>query len=82
MFKTALLKSTALLLVGQAEHDLKLSTISSIRYLVDIEEPFSRSTSKTPWITVNGINVSDSQLAVEFLTKELQKVGVTVLVIM
>ena len=31
------------------------------------------SSGKTPWITVNGKDVSDSQLAIEYLEKELEK---------
>jgi hypothetical protein len=40
--------------------------VYSLRYVTDFEMPWSTK-SKTPWITVNKINVDDSQLAIEYL---------------
>ncbi len=45
-----------------------------LRYEVDFEEPMSTK-GKCPWITVNGVDVADSQLAIEYLTKEFSKVA-------
>ncbi len=43
------------------------------RYVPDFEVPQS-SKGKSPWITVNGIDIADSQLAIEYLSKTLKKV--------
>ena len=34
----------------------------------DFEEPMSEN-EKSPWITINGTNIADSQIAIEYLTK-------------
>ena len=44
----------------------------NIEYVNDFEQPMSDK-QKCPWITVNGQDVSDSQLSVEFLTDKLEK---------
>jgi len=44
----------------------------NIEYENDFEQPMSDK-QKCPWITVNGQDVSDSQLSVEFLTDKLEK---------
>ena len=41
------------------------------RYITDFEEPISAK-DKFPWITLNGKNVDDSQLAIEYIKKELK----------
>lgn len=43
-----------------------------IEYVCDFEEPMSGK-QKCPWITFNGVDVADSQLAIEFLAKTLEK---------
>lgn len=43
-----------------------------IEYVNDFAEPMSEK-QKCPWITINGQDVSDSQLVVEFLTNKLGK---------
>ena len=43
-----------------------------IEYVNDFAEPMSEK-QKCPWITINGQDVSDSQLLVEFLTNKLGK---------
>ena len=42
----------------------------SLRYIEEFDYPQSEK-SKTPWITVNGVNVADSQFAIDHLKKEL-----------
>ena len=32
-----------------------------------------RTLGKTPWVTINGKDVSDSQLGIEYIEKELEK---------
>lgn len=54
---------------------IKLETFlraMKIEYVNDFEEPMSEK-QKTPWITINGKDVADSQLAVEFLMDKLGK---------
>jgi len=54
---------------------LKMETylrMADIKYENDFKYPSSPK-GKTPWITVNGKDVSDSQLAIEYLEKELEK---------
>lgn len=54
---------------------IKLETflrMAHIDYIVDFEEPQSYK-GKTPWITINGQEVTDSQLCIEYLTKLLDK---------
>eukprot|EP00092_Neocalanus_flemingeri_P041832 GFUD01045563.1.p1 GENE.GFUD01045563.1~~GFUD01045563.1.p1 ORF type:complete len:289 (+),score=100.67 GFUD01045563.1:119-985(+) len=54
---------------------IKLETFlraMNIEYVNDFEEPMSDK-QKTPWITINGEDVADSQLVVEFLTDKLGK---------
>ncbi len=36
----------------------------------DFEEPMSKK-GKTPWITLNSVDVADSQLSIEYITREL-----------
>ena len=52
---------------------IKLETFlraMKIEYVNDFEEPMSDK-QKCPWITINGKDVSDSQLSVEFLMNKL-----------
>jgi len=54
---------------------IKLETFlraMKIEYVNDFEEPLSEK-QKCPWITMNGQDVSDSQLCVEFLMDKLGK---------
>jgi len=54
---------------------IKLETFlraMKIEYVSDFEAPMSEK-GKSPWITVNGEDVTDSQLSVEFLTDMLEK---------
>ena len=51
-------------------YPLKLETflrLHKISYVNDFEEPMSDK-SKSPWITINGVNIADSQLIIEYLT--------------
>lgn len=51
---------------------LKLETflrMADIKYEVDIEEPQSMQRGKCPWITINGIELSDSELIIDYLMK-------------
>ena len=45
-------------------------TTFTFRYVEDFDYPMSEK-SKSPWITVNGVNVADSQFAIDHLKKEL-----------
>ncbi len=47
---------------------------ASSRYVPDFEE-YKSTKGKSPWITVNGIDVADSQLAIEYLIRTLGKVS-------
>ena len=50
---------------------LKLETflrMANIQYIVDTEEPQGRKRDKCPWITINGIELSDSELIMDYLT--------------
>ena len=52
-------------------YPLKLETFlraHNIKYINDFSTPMSEK-QKSPWITFNGQNVADSQLAMEFLAK-------------
>ena len=54
---------------------LKMETylrMADIKYENDFKYPSSPK-GKTPWITVNGKDVSDSQLGIEYIEKELEK---------
>ncbi len=51
------------------------------RYVVDFEEQMS-SKGKSPWITINGVDVADSQLAIDYLTKNLNKVNILLYVLL
>jgi hypothetical protein len=44
--------------------------LHKIEYIVDTTKPFGAK-GKAPWITFNGKNVDDSQVAAELLAKEL-----------
>ena len=49
---------------------LKLETflrLHKIKYVNDFDVPMSDK-NKSPWITINGVNVADSQLIIEYLT--------------
>jgi hypothetical protein len=52
------------------EFNLNQSEKNSARYVTDFKTPFSPK-HKSPWVTVNQKDVSDSQMALEFLEKEL-----------
>lgn len=55
---------------------IKLETflrIAGIKYVSDYKYPYSCDKNKSPWITINGQDMSDSQLALEFLTKKFNK---------
>ena len=52
---------------------LKLETflrIAGIKYIIDNDFPMSPK-KKTPWISINGQEVTDSQLCIEFLIQNL-----------
>ena len=54
---------------------LKLETylkMADIKYVCDFTTPMSAK-GKSPWITVNGKDVADSQLAIEYLAETLDK---------
>ncbi|XP_037033520.1 failed axon connections homolog [Bradysia coprophila] len=53
---------------------LKLETylrMAEIPYTFDTSKPFG-SKGKTPWITIDGQDIADSQLIIEFLNKKLK----------
>ncbi len=53
---------------------MKLETFlraANITYVADDKRPFSSDKSRTPWITFNGKNISDSQLCIEHLSAVL-----------
>jgi len=53
-------------------YPIKLETflrMHNIKYINDFEEPMSEK-EKSPWITINGTNIADSQIAIEYLTKK------------
>ena len=57
-------------------YPVKLETflrLAKIEYVCDYEYPQHPGTQKSPWITVNGQDVADSQLSMEFLAKKLGK---------
>ncbi len=43
------------------------------RYVPDFEEPMGAK-NKCPWITINGKDIPDSQMTINYLSKELGKV--------
>ena len=54
---------------------LKLETflrMANIQYVVDTEEPQGQR-GKCPWITINGVELSDSELIIDYLTKHFNK---------
>ena len=54
---------------------LKLETflrMANIQYVVDTEEPQDRR-GKCPWITINGVELSDSELIIDYLMKHFNK---------
>lgn len=51
---------------------IKLETflrLHGIKYVLDYEEPMSEK-HKCPWITINGENIADSQIALEYLAEK------------
>ena len=49
---------------------IKLETflrVHKIKYITDFSTPFSEK-QKSPWITINGKNIADSQIIIEYLT--------------
>ena len=53
---------------------LKLETflrMANIQYVVDTEEPQGRR-GKCPWITINGVELSDSELIIDYLTRHFK----------
>ena len=42
-----------------------------IKYVSDYEEPQSAK-GKTPWITINGEDIADSQIAMEYLAEKFK----------
>jgi len=55
---------------------LKLETwlrMADIKYVIDTDEPQSASKGKCPWITINGIELSDSELIIDYLTQHFNK---------
>jgi len=53
-------------------YPIKLETflrMHNIKYINDFELPMSDK-GKSPWITINGKNIADSQIAIEYLTKK------------
>ena len=58
-------------------YPIKLETFlraAGIKYVNDFND-FTSPKGKTPWITFNGSNISDSQLAMQHLTKKLKALG-------
>lgn len=47
--------------------------MSNIKYVCDYGYPKHPKTGKSPWITINGQDIADSQLAMEFLAKKFNK---------
>ena len=55
-------------------YPIKLETylrMHQIKYVVDYEEPMSPK-GKTPWITINGKSIADTQLCIEYLSKKFE----------
>ena len=48
-------------------------TMSCCKYVTDHEFPLSPFTGKSPWVTLNGEELHDSQLIVEALTRKFGK---------
>ena len=44
--------------------------MAKIKYICDYTYPKHPKTFKSPWITINGQDIADSQLAMEFLAKQ------------
>ena len=47
--------------------------ITGIKYVNDFDFPYSPDTRKSPWITLNGEDISDSQIIVETLARKFGK---------
>jgi len=47
--------------------------VANIDYIADFEYPYSPQTGKSPWITLNGEDISDSQVILEKLAKTFNK---------
>ncbi len=54
-------------------HLFTLFLVAGVKYVCDYDFGFSPASGKTPWITVNGQEIADSQMAVEFLAKKFNK---------
>ena len=55
-------------------YPLKLETflrLHKIKYVNDFDEPMSDK-NKSPWITINGVNIADSQLIIDYLTQHFK----------
>jgi len=55
---------------------IKLETwlrMANIKYVIDNDEPKSASKGKCPWITINGIELSDSELIIDYLTQHFNQ---------
>lgn len=54
---------------------LKLETflrMAGITYVIDNQQPQNARTNKCPWITINGKDMADSELIIDFLTKHFR----------
>ena len=47
--------------------------VTDLRYICEYEFPNHPETGTSPWITINGQDVADSQLSVEYLMKRFNK---------
>ena len=47
--------------------------VADLRYICEYEFPNHPETGTSPWITINGQDVADSQLSVEYLMKRFNK---------
>lgn len=59
--------------INISPYPIKLETflrLAGIEYVIDTEEIMGAK-GKSPWITFNGVNMADSQLCIEHLSKEL-----------
>ena len=47
--------------------------LAGIKYVSDFDFPLNPQTGKTPWVTLNGEDIFDSQIIVETLGRKLGK---------